>query len=287
MPHSNRKGIETAFIIAEGLLFAGAVATAYLSENSSWGWFFGVSGVLGAIFVALKFAQTSPKFKEIWAHETLAGKIASSALPKGVDDYFDMQRRADQDRRNAATQADIERASTMWLCANSGASYLDPGIYRHWPAIQRRLNEGVDFRVVLLDPYSGEKGFRSKLNVNGEHLDSKMNLASLILLYNRYPSLDVRFVRYGMHATVFAADDVLYVDPYHVGVIDDRVENRSYSLRIKNCRPDDGGVGLHRIFKSHVDTLLRSGESLEDWLERCQDKLPQGLPEVKARQYTA
>ena len=284
MPHSRRKVAEAAFIFAETLIFLGAIATAYFSENSSWGWFFAISVLLAAVFVALKVAQAFPRFKEIWMHETLAEKIASNALTRGVDDYFDMQRRSDQDRRNAATQADIEKASTMWLCANSGASYLDPGVYRHWPAIQRRLNEGVDFRVVLLDPFSGEKGLRNKLNVNGEHLDSKMNLTSLIQLYNRYPSLDVRFVRYGMHSTVFAADNVLYVDPYHIGLVEDRIENRSYSLRVTRCQPDEG-VGLYRIFKSHVDTLLRSGESLEDWLKRCKDILPKDLPEIKSRQY--
>ena len=286
MSHSNRKAIELTLIVAEVLLFVGAVATAYFSQKSSWTWFFGVSAVLCVIFVLLKIAQAFPRLKEIRVHETLSGKIASAALPRGVDDYFDMLRTVDQDRRNAATRADIENASTMWLCANSGASYLEPGVYRHWSAIQKRLNQGAEFRVVLLDPFSGEKGYRNQLNVNGEQLGSKINLASLINLYNRYPSLDIRFVRYGMHSTVFAADNVLYVDPYTVGVIDDRIENRSYTLRIKSCQPDDG-VGLYRIFKSHVDTLLRSGESLEAWLERCADRLPEGLPEVRTRQYTA
>ncbi|TRM39128.1 hypothetical protein [Pseudomonas aeruginosa] len=288
MSNSNRKAIEIVLIVAEFSLFAGAVATAYFSQKSSWTLFFCLSAVLGVIFVLLKIVQSFPRLKEIKIHETLAGKIASAAIPRGVDDYFDMQRPSEQDRRNAATQADIANAATMWLCANSGASYLDPGVYRHWPAIQKRLNQGINFRVVLLDPFSGEKAYRNQLNVNGEQFGSKMNLASLIDLYNRYQTLEVRFVRYGMHATVFAADDVLYVDPYTVGLIDDRIENRSYTLRIKRCEPDDG-VGLYRIYKSHVDTLLRTSESFEAWLERCraENKLPSGLPAVRARQYTA
>lgn len=286
MSQSNRKGIEIAFIVIEFLLFLGAIASTYFSSKGSWGLFFGASGILCVIFLVLKIAQSFPKFKEIRVRETLAGKIASSALERGVVDYFDMLKTSEQDRRNASTQTDIANASTMWLCANSGASYLDPGVYRHWPAIQRRLNEGVEFRVVMLDPFSGEKGYRNQLNVSGDQFGSKMNLANLINLYNRYPSLDIRFVRYGMHTTVFGADSVLYVDPYTVGVIDDRIENRSFTLKVKNCQPTDG-VSLYRIYKSHLDTLLRSGESLEAWLDRCEDKLPAGLPVVRARQYTA
>jgi hypothetical protein len=172
----------------------------------------------------------------------------------------------------------------MWLCANSGASYLDPAIYRHWTAVEKRLKESAEFRVVLLDPFSAEKGFRNKLNVGGEQFDSKMNLPGLIKLYNAFPSLDVRFVRYGMHATVFATESALFVDPYHVGVIDDRIENRSYCLRITSNTSHDG-TGLYRLFKSHLDTLWRAGLSFEEWIEQAKEMLPKGLPDLKRRQY--
>lgn len=284
MSHSKRKSIEITFIVVELLLFLGAIATTYLSSKGNWGLFFGISIILSVIFLGLKIAQAFPRFKEIWVHETLAGKIASFALARGVVDYFDMLKTSEQNRRNEETQADIATASTMLLCANSGASYLDHGVYRHWEAIRKRLSEGVDFRVVMLDPFSGEKGYRNQLNVTGDQHGSKMNLANLIDLYNRYPTLDIRFVQYGMHTTVFAADNVLYVDPYTVGVIDDRIENRSFTLKIKECQPTEG-LSLHRIYKSHLATLLRSGESLEQWLERCEDQLPAGLPQVKSRQY--
>jgi hypothetical protein len=174
----------------------------------------------------------------------------------------------------------------MWLCANSGASYLEPSVYRHWPAVEKRLKEGVEFRVVLLDPFSAEKGFRNKINVDGERFDSKMNLAGLIKLYNMYPTLDVRMVRYGMHVTVFATPTTLFVDPYHVGVIDGRIENRSMCMQIRPTAPSDG-VGLYRLFKSHFDTLWRVGQSLEEWIDDAKGKqmLMNDLPDLKARQY--
>lgn len=285
MAHSNRKLIHWGLLAGESALFLIAVGTAYLSQVNNWSGFFIASTVSFALFLILKLVDAYPMLKEFAVREDIAGRIASTAFPRGLSDYYDMQRKSDQDRRNVATQADIASATNMWLCANSGASYLDPAIYRHWSAVERRLKEGIEFRVVLLDPFSAEKGFRNNLNVGGEQFDSKMNLPSLIKLYNTFPSLDVRFVRYGMHATVFATDNALFVDPYHVGVVEDRIENRSYCLRIEPRNSPDG-VGLYRLFKSHLDTLWRAGTSFEEWIEKSKEMLPKGLPDLKRRQYT-
>ncbi len=112
-------------------------------------------------------------------------------------------------------------------------------------------------------------------------------MPGLIKLYNTYPTLDLRFARYGMHATVFATTTTMFIDPYHVGVIDNRIENRSICLQAQPAGPDEG-VGLYRLFKSHFDTLWRSGVSFEEWLEQSQKKnlLPEDLPALKPRQYT-
>lgn len=287
MAHSNRAFIHRTLVAFELVLVVIAVWTAYLSQNNKWPMFFALSALSVGIFAVLKVVEARPALKEFFVREDLAAKIASAAMPQGLIDYFDMQKSIDQERRNRTTQDAVASATSMWLCANSGASYLDPGIYRHWPAVEKRLKEGVEFRVVLLDPFSAEKGFRNKLNVDGEQFDSKMNLPGLIKLYNTYPTLDVRFVRYGMHATVFATATTMFIDPYHVGVIDDRIENRSICLQVQPIKPAEG-VGLFRLFKSHLDTLWRSGASLEEWLEESRKKemLDENLPTLKARQYT-
>jgi hypothetical protein len=285
MAHSNRKVIHWSFLVAELVLFAIAIASSYFAEEKMWGWFFSIAGLSFLVFLILKLVEANPAWKDIVLHEDVAGKIATNALPQGLRDYFDMQRRSDQDRRNAATQERIANAGRMLLCANSGASYLDPGIYRHWPSVESKLMAGVDFRVVLLDPYSAEKGFRNKLNVDGEQFDSKINLAGLIKLYNTYPALDVRFVRYGMHTTVFATDQVVFVDPYHVSVVNNRIENRSFCLEIEPVDPGEG-VGLYRLFMGHVESLWRSGTSFEEWIEQSSEMLPEGLPALRRRQYT-
>lgn len=250
--------------------------------------FFGFSALAFLIFAVIKLVEARPRLKELLVQEDVAAKIATAAIPQGLVDYFDMQKSADQDRRNRTTQSEVATATAMWLCANSGASYLDPGVYRHWPAVERRLKEGVEFRVVLLDPLSAEKGFRNKLNVDGERFDSKFNLPGLIKLYNTYPTLDVRFVRYGMHATVFATATTMFIDPYQVGVIDNRIENRSICLQVQPAETAEG-VGLYRLFKSHLDTLWRSGTSFEEWIEESQKQkmVPEDLPTLKPRQYTS
>ncbi|EPD34729.1 MULTISPECIES: hypothetical protein [Delftia] len=284
MAHSNRITVHRWHIWAELVLAALAVVTAYLGQINNWSWFFFISVIAFILFAFLKFLEAKPALKELLIREDLAARIAGSALASGMCDYYDMQRANEQERRNKETKAEISSANGLWLCANSGASYLDPAIYRHWPAVEKRLKEGVEFRVILLDPYSAEKGFRNKLNVDGEQFDSKMNVPSLIKLYNTYPTLDIRFVRYGMHATVFATDRVIFFDPYHVSVIDNRIENRSICLKIEPMTPAEG-VGLYRLFKGHLDTLWRSGTSFEEWIEQSREMLPNGLPPLKRRQY--
>jgi hypothetical protein len=170
----------------------------------------------------------------------------------------------------------------MWLCANSGASYLDPQIYRHWAFVEKQLDAGVEFRVVLLDPCSEEKDLRNRINVGGESFDSKVNIANLIKLHNKHSSLEIRFTRYGMHATVFATDQCLFFDPYHVGAVGDRIENRSFTLFIKPSAPQEG-IGMYKLFKSHFNTLWSNSHSFSDWIDKNSDSLPAGLPQLQKR----
>lgn len=282
MAHSNRLRVHWALISIEVLLFVAAVATAYLGQVNNWILFFGVSVIATIGFVIIKVVEAVPMAKELLARDDMASKIALSAERYGIREYFNMQSAKDQALRNVATQQQIKNARSLWLCANSGASFLDPAIYRHWSFVEQRLRDGVEFRIVLLDPFSKEKGFRNQLNVSGEQLDSKVNLANLIKLQNTFPSIEIRFAKYGMHATVFATEFCLFFDPYNVGLVDDRIENRSFSLRIEPTSPTEG-IGLYQLFKSHFDTLWRTSTSFDDWIEEVANRLPPGLPNLKPR----
>lgn len=280
--HSNRTKIHWSFTVAEITTFILTIVAVYLSENSEWEWFIYVAIASVLLYIAVKFFEAYPVAKELLVREDFAAKIANSAVKYGVEQYFNMQDPESQSSRNVSTQDAIKSARQLWLCANSGASYIDPALYRHWPFIEKKLKEGVEFRVVLLDPYSQEKKFRNTINVGGEQFDSKINLANIIKQYNQYPNLEIAFARHGMHATVFATDECLFFDPYQVGVVGDRIENRSFSIRVVHSEPADG-VGLYRLFKSHFDTLWRSSIELSDWLKEVSEKLPENLPKVKER----
>lgn len=284
MAHSYRPCVHWVLAIIQIVLFAAAVTSAYLSEEKQWTWFLGVSILATILFAVTKAFEAFPGAKDLLAFDDMAAKLASAAIPYGVTRYFNMQDPKEQANRNQETQAAITHATGMWLCANSGASYLDPAIYRHWSFIEKRLSEGIEFRVVLLDPLSEEKGFRNQMNVDGEQSDSKINIPNLVKLHNTYPTLEIRFTRLGMHATVFVTDACLFFDPYHVGLVNDRIENRSFCLKIAPTTPVEG-VGLYRLFKAHFDSLWRSSVSIEDWINEAREKLPFQLPKLKDRQH--
>jgi|SRR5450830_644028 len=282
MAHSNRIRIHWSLIVIEVIVFMCAIGSAYLSQVNAWSGFLGLSIGATILFSILKIFDASPALTELLIREDKASKMALAAERYGVREYFNMQSAQDQACRNQCTQTEIERAQSLWLCANSGASFLDPAVYRHWQFVEKRLKAGVEFRVVLLDPYSQEKAFRNKINVNGENFDSKINVANLIKLHNSYPSLEIRFAKSGMHATVFASENVLFFDPYQVGVVNERIENRSFSMLIEHASPDEG-VGLYQLFKSHFNTLWTSSTAFAEWLASVEDRLPSGLPVLKAR----
>ncbi|MBK8063314.1 MAG: hypothetical protein IPK29_03965 [Betaproteobacteria bacterium] len=282
MAHSNRLLVHWLFLLAEVALFIAASVCAYLSQVSEWMGFIVVSGIATALFAAVKIARSVPALRELFVREDFASKIAIAAGTYGVREYFNMQSAKDQALRNERTQQEIQRAQHLWLCANSGASFLDPAVYRHWQFVEQRLKAGTEFRVVLLDPYSGEKAFRNQINVSGEQLDSKVNISNLIKLHNTYPGLEIRFAAHGMHASVFATENCVFFDPYQVGVVGDRIENRSFALRIEPTQPLEG-IGLYRLFKSHFETLWRSSTSFSDWIVQANNKLPAGLPIFKPR----
>jgi hypothetical protein len=264
--HTRRRQVAIAFIAVDVLLFIGAIFTSYLSENHNWLFFFGLSTLLTTAFIGTRAIAARPRLQKILAFEDAAARVANQLVPYGIERVYNMQKGQEQSDRNADTVARIKSAAAMWLCANSGASYLDPGLYRHWPTIEERLRKGVPFKVVLLDPRSPEKAFRNLLNVGSDADDSKLNLRILVRLYNEHNSLELRLVKHGMHATVFATDEALFYDPYHVAVVGHRIENRAFCLKISPAKPAEG-LGYYDLFRSHFDSLWRESQDFESWLD--------------------
>jgi len=281
MRHSYRWLVAWALFAVELALFIGAAISGYLSQNTRWQEYWLVTAVAALLYGTVRFVQARPSILDAAAFEDSAAQMARSARLYGVERFYNMQLAANQDKRNQDTIAAINTAEAMWLCANSGASYLDPAVYRHWTSVEARLAQGVPFKVVLLDPLSAEKRFRNQLNVGGEADDSKINLAILIRLYNQFPSLEIRFIGRGMTATVFATPTRLFYDPYHAGVVGQRIENRSYCLNVVRATPARG-VGYFDLFRAHFDSLWQNSQDLEDWYD-ANARVLKALPNLQRR----
>lgn len=277
----SRRKVEWGLLAIDVLLYAFVAVGGYLSQERMWEQFWMLAVVSTVLFMGLRVFQIKPELKEHLAFEGRAEQMAQSAANYGVVRLYNMQLASDQAARNEDTQSTISTATSMWLCANSGASYLDPAVFRHWPEIERRLKDNASFKVVLLSPTSKEKELRNLLNVGEDADDSKLNMSNLVRLYNSYPGLELRFVDEGMYGTVFATDSRLFYDPYHLAVVGQRIENRSFCLQMER-KAVPQGVGYYDLFKRHFDALWRSSVDFEDWLESNAQYYPK-LPSVNAR----
>lgn len=282
MAHSYRRHVKLAFLSIEILLFAAAAVSTYFSATSNWPWFWVIAVISLVLFATVRIVDATPQLNDLLAFEDSAAQMADSAVQYGVQRFYNMQSSHDQDARNKDTIFEINKADAMWLCANSGASYLDPSVYRHWGAVEKRLKQGVPFKVVLLDPLSEAKRLRNKLNIGEEAVDSKVNLQNLVRLYNKYPSLEIHFVREGMHASVFATPVCLFYDPYHVSVVGQRIENRSFCLKIAQSTPIEG-VGYYGLLRGHFDSLWRDSQDFDSWVRLNNQYLGQTLPKLNLR----
>src|ERR1019366_8814086 len=101
-----------------------------------------------ALFVAymgFRWFMLRDDWYRVTIFERLSDHIADSAEAYGVTDFYNMQITADQDRRNIDKQQAILTATSMFLCANSGASYLNAAVARHRPHVVERLKAGCIF----------------------------------------------------------------------------------------------------------------------------------------------
>lgn len=276
-----------AAIIGDSLLFVtAAFAANYLIGKGLRTYALGALLVFVA-YVLFRWFMLRDDWYRIRIFESLSDHIADSAEAYGVTDFYNMQIAEDQNRRNLDTQAAISTANSMFLCANSGASYLNAALARHRPHVVERLKAGCVFQVLLLDPLSLEKRLRDDVNVRGEQADSKLSLGDIIRLCNDYLRLEVRFIDRGMTCSLFFANDVLFFDPYHLAYRDGRIENRFLCMRMVRVQPTVG-VSYFDLFRSHWDVLWPRGIPIQEWLKRNRERLEKELnirelPELKPR----
>lgn len=275
-----------AGILAESLLFVlGVFLANYLISRHTLKIYAISAVILFAAYFAFKSFVLRDEWYRVKMFETLSDNVARSAQSYGIFRFYNMQIAADQNQRNIDTQMAIANSNSMFLSANSGASYLNAAVVRHRPHIIERLKKGCPFQVLLLDPLSDEKRLRDEVNVAGELMDSKLSLGDIIRLCNEYARLDVRFIDRGMTCSLFFADGTLFFDPYHLAFRDGRIENRFLCLQI-NRAAVPSGLSYFDLFQIHRDVLWERGKPIEEWLPENRRRLEaelnvRELPELR------
>ncbi len=264
MKHSKRPLFVLSLFIVEFILVSVPFVTGALSAKENWEEYWRWTLLALVAFTIIRAAQLAPSFIDLFAFESAAAKMARSAMAYGVQRLYNMSLKADQSARNADTIAAIAIAPIMFLSANSGASYLDPDLSRHWNSVRARLEARVQFRVVLLNPFSDEKKFRNTLNHNNEDPDHKLNLANLLRISIEFPSLEIRFTDRGMYGTIFATHESAFFDPYHLAVKGGRLDNLAYCLQIQDTNPPHND-GYIKTLRGHFDSLWDQATPLKDW----------------------
>lgn len=250
------------FIITTGLL-------SYFSGKQEWKDFFYCLVIALILFMFLKYRENQFNLNKAKYFDDYLKEITNSAIQCGLLKFYNMQNIDEQDKRNRDCREVIDKAENMYLCANSGASYLDSSISRHWSNIEKKLNNGKNFKVVLLDPFSKNKKQRNKLNIQGDSYDSKLDIANLINLSNKYQNLEIKFIKNGMYSTIFSTNDELFFDPYHIGVIGSKIESKTFCLKFSRTENERD---LYTIFKAHFEVLWKESINLKSWLAKNEKK---------------
>jgi hypothetical protein len=191
--------------------------------------------------------------------------------------------------RNAAKEAAIRKAAkkseTVKLLAETGHSYLDPRADRFFDAVQDLVRGGGRFEVVIKIPAFVEahgisKSYRRKparstdrYELLGIHprIDLKFQAAlnGFRELRNiadeSEGSIEMRFTRYGIPATILMTNDVIFFEPYL------RTPREQRDLQLFDTfelQLEEISKETSQIFEDNFDFYWTNSDSLEEWEAR-------------------
>ncbi|WP_342042600.1 hypothetical protein [Bacillus sp. OTU2372] len=243
--------------ILELILFGlSVVIINILTSKNLYGWVIIVSIVILLLEIFIKNKEYNPIIKSAINREQKNKELERN----GISNHYFMDNYESKNKRNSETAKAIDEANEMFLIAETGKSYLDIPTDRHWKNIKEKLNRGVHFKVLLIDPYSKNKLVRNNLN-NIDGVDRKLDIEGLIILNNKYENLEIRFTDQ-VYCSLFFTDKYMIYDPYHLGKTTDRIENNFIAIEFK-CDNRN-----YNILKSHFNNCWRLSESFEEVIEK-------------------
>ncbi len=260
--------------ILEIVLFAIPVgAASYFSEMHQWGTFFIIVISCTILFIFLQIIQSNRVLSIIKQREERQFKLEIRFKEYGLADLYNIHNVSERYERNEATREIIHQGSRLSLLSLSAASYIDPGVKRHWDYLKPKLEDGVPFRLLLLNPFCVEKEVRDRLNSISTQYDSKFRLDLIIRLYNRYPNVSVRLTSYNIYCALFFSEADMIYDPYHLGRVEDRIENYFLAFRIKNQKVADIGHSYFSVLKRHYEFLWETGDDIESFMIEYREQI--------------
>ncbi|MGZ6583154.1 MAG: hypothetical protein ACXVHX_02245 [Solirubrobacteraceae bacterium] len=249
------------------VLFVGTtVALSVLAQNERWVWFAMVAAACVAVYILLRIAEAAPVLAYLQSRDERNHHLLNAFDQFGIRDLYNMQIDDEAAARNRATVEIINGGTDFALSGSTGASYLDPKMHRHWPHVREKLSDGCRFRLLLTDPYSEAKVIRNKLNGVLSEIDPKLDLDNLVRMLSKYSSLEVRFTDQ-VYCSVFFTEHEMVYDPYHLGQVFDRLENRFFAVRLDDA-VEASGASYFRQLKNHFEYLWSAGQTWEAFQER-------------------
>ncbi|MBD8500129.1 hypothetical protein [Paenibacillus arenosi] len=241
--------------IMEVILFGFSVLliNIFLSEKLYWA-AAGVAVVTILLEIFIKNKEYNPLIKKAIQREVKIGSIEEN----GITNHYFMYSNESKNARNSEIANAIDSSNELYLIGESGKSYLDIPTDRHWKNIKAKLDKGISFKVLLIDPYCSNKLIRNNLNnIESGEIDKKLDIESLKKLKSRYQNLDIRFTDQ-IYCSLFFTDKYMIYDPYHLGKIADRIENNFIALELRNDNTN------YYILKNHFSNCWSMSRSFEE-----------------------
>lgn len=253
-------------LVLEVTLFAvSLLLCTYFSETGRWLPFFIVAGFCIALFAFLEYLKSEPVtrwFLDKFERHTHLEKQFRSL---GISALFNMQSPKEQDERNEANRRIITEGTNFSLVAETASSYVLPEVRRHWDVFKARLDAKCQLRLLIVDPFCDAKAIRNDRNAVSAPIDPKLRLDRLIEIVGIYPNVELRFTTEPYCSLFFSEREMIY-DPYHLGKIADRIENRFIAMTILKAS-DDGNNPIFAVLQDHFEFLWNTAATLEDFRE--------------------
>ena len=221
------------------------------------------------LYLILSYFESKPFIDKLNNLEQLEYKLANKMLDVNMKNIFNMKDQHEMIDRNKINRSIITEGSSFSLVGETGASYIDPSLRRHWDYLKEKLDNGATFKLLIINPFSNSKQFRNKLNKVKQKIDPKLNLNLLFGLNKEYSNIEVRFTN-EVYCSLFFSENKMMYDPYHVGMITSRLENYFLAFYLENTEED---FSYFKLLKNHFDNLWDNSTSINDFIKENKSTL--------------